>query len=100
VSGFDPLSSNQQEALMKLAAIVIAAATLAGATAASAQSVEFRAGPSYERGYVDRDRDWREGRAQYRGRDDVVVIKKRRNYERYDRSDDRPRPGITIRERD
>jgi Ni/Co efflux regulator RcnB len=84
---------------MKLAAIAIAA-TLAGATAASAQSIEFRAGPDYERGYVNRDRDWREGRAQYRDRDDVVVIKKRRNYERYDRGDDRPRPGITIRERD
>ena len=88
---------------MKLAAIIIAAATLAGTAAASAQSIQFRTdGP--DRGNIDRDhRDWRDGRAQYRDRDDVVVIKKRKNFERqYDRDGDydRPRPGITIRQRD
>jgi Ni/Co efflux regulator RcnB len=89
---------------MKLATVLIAAATIAGTSMAgtsmaSAQSVEFRAGPSQDRVYVDRDRDWRDSRAQYRDRDDVVVIKKKRyiDRDRYDRDYDHPRPGVTFR---
>jgi len=82
---------------MKLAAVLIAAATIAGTSMASAQSVEFRAGPPRDRVYVDHDRDWRESRAQYRDRD-TVIIKKRRMYDRdYDRDYDHPRPGVTFR---
>jgi hypothetical protein len=87
---------------MKLAAIVIGASLL-GTVAASAQGVELRVNPGLDRGYVERDgdyrrdRDWRDGRAQYRDRDrDTVIVKKRRGYERsYDRYDE-PRPGIVI----
>jgi hypothetical protein len=86
------------EASMKLAALFIAAATIAGTAGASAQSIEFRAGPRHDHGYVERDRDWRDSRARYRDRDDVVVIKKKRIYDRsYDRDYDRPRSGVTIR---
>ena len=82
---------------MKLAALVIAA-TVAGTSLASAQSIEFRAGPRHDGVYVDRDRDWRDSRAYYRDRGDTVVIKKKRYYGRdYDRDHDHPRPGVTVR---
>jgi hypothetical protein len=93
------LTLHSKEALMKLAAFAIAVTTILGTAAASAQSVEFRAGPGPDRGYVerDRDRDWRDSRARYRDRDDVVVIKKKRSYERWYRDYDEPRPGVSIR---
>jgi len=82
---------------MKLAAVLIAA-TIAGTSMASAQSFEFRAGPSRDRVYVDRDHNWRDSRAYYRDRGDTVVIKKKRYYDRYnDRNYDHPRPGVTFR---
>jgi Ni/Co efflux regulator RcnB len=88
--------------IMKIAALVIAA-TVAGTSFAAAQSVEFRAGPSRDGVYVDRDhvrdRDWRDSHNSYRERGDTVVIKKRRSYDdrAYDRDYDHPRPGVTLR---
>jgi hypothetical protein len=84
---------------MKLTALVIATATIVGTVAASAQSIELRTGQDRDRGYVDRDRDsrdWRDGRAQYRNRDGVV-IRRDRDERRYDRDRyERRRPGIVI----
>ena len=82
---------------MRLAAVPIAA-TIAGTSMAAAQSVEFRTGPRHDGVYVDRDRDWRDSRAQDRDRGDTVVITKKRYIDRgYDRDYDRPRPGVTLR---
>jgi hypothetical protein len=84
---------------MKLATAIVLGVTLLGSAAASAQGVELRVGPSSpDRVYVDRDRDWRDGRAQYRDRDDVVVIKKKRKFEREGYYDE-PRRRTTIIER-
>lgn len=71
---------------MKMFAAALIGATVLGTAAASAQSIELNVGGDRgyrERPYYHHDGDWRDSRAQYRGRyrdGETVIIKKKRVY--------------------
>jgi Ni/Co efflux regulator RcnB len=74
--------------MRNLVLTIVAATSLLGATAATAQSVEFNAGPRHPGVYLGdrdhdryRDRDWRRSHNEWRGDRDVVVIKKHRHWD-------------------